>query len=131
MRNPDPADEQLICSTDVVIAAPAPGFPGADWVQAVQDLAARRGLLYPHDDSDVLDARHVPNYQTIEPNGPSLEQTLTALDTVFATGEVAVLAVASIWTDEEGGGIAVQSGPRLLRGRLQAWRRHGVTARSR
>ena len=55
VRNLDAPEEQLIRATDVVIAAPAPGFPGEDLQQAVQDLAARCDLLYLHIDSDILD----------------------------------------------------------------------------
>src|SRR5688500_10337000 len=60
VRNLDPAEEQLVRATDVVIAAPAPGFPGEDLSLAVQDLAGRCDLLYLHVDSDILDERYVP-----------------------------------------------------------------------
>jgi arginase len=125
VRNLDPPEEQLIRATDVVIAAPATGFPGADLAASVADLAARCDLLYLHVDADVLDARYVPNHRTPEPGGPSMEQVLAALDTVFATGKVALFAVVAIWADGEGGATAVQSGLALLRGGLQSWRRHG------
>jgi arginase len=125
VRNLDPAEEQLIRATDVVIAAPAPGFPGADLAAAVADLAARCDLLYLHVDADILDERYVPNHPTREPNGPSTAQVLAAIDAVMTTGKVAAFAVVSVWADGDGGDVAVDSGVRLLRGGLESWRRHG------
>src|SRR5919106_266086 len=118
VRNLDPPEEQLIRATDVVIAAPAPGFPGEDLQEAVRDLAARCDYLYLHIDSDILDERYVPNHRTPEPNGPSMEEVLAAIDTVMATGKVAAYAVVSIWTDGEGGKTALDSGLQLLHGGL-------------
>ena len=91
VRNLDPPEEQLIRATDVVIAAPATGFPGVDLAEAVARLAERCDLLYLHIDSDILDERYVPNHRTREPNGPSMEQVQAAIDTVMATGKVAAL----------------------------------------
>jgi arginase len=128
VRNLDPAEEQLIRATDVVIAAPAPGFPGEDLTQAVADLAARCDLLYLHVDADILDERYVPNHPTREPDGPSMEQVLAAIDTVMATGKVVAYAVVSVWADGDGGDVAVASGVGLLRGGLASWRRYGTPA---
>lgn len=125
VRNLDPAEEQLIRATDVVIAA-APGFPGADLATAVADLAARCDLLYLHIDADILDERYVPNHRTPEPDGPSMEQVLAAVDTVMATGKVAVYAVVSVWKDGDGGDTALDSGIKLVRGGIEAWQQHGT-----
>lgn len=125
VRNLDPPEEQLIRATDAVIAAPAPGFPGADLEHAVADLAARCDLLYLHIDADILDERYVPNHPTKEPHGPSMEQVQTAIDTVMATRKVALFALVSIWADGDGGDVAVDTGVELLRGGLESWRRHG------
>ena len=125
VRNLDPAEAQLIHATDIVIAAPAEGFPGVDLQAAVQELAARCDLLYLHIDADILDARYVPNHHTKEPDGPSMDQVLAAIDTVMATGKVGIAALVSIWTDGEGGDVALASGVELLRGSMAAWRRHG------
>ncbi len=128
VRNLDPAEEQLIRATDIVIAAPAEGFPGEDLRQAVRALAEECDLLYLHIDSDILDERYVPNHHTVEPNGPSMEQVLAAVDTVMATGKVATFAIVSVWADGEGGDIALASGVELLREGLASWQRHGVSA---
>jgi arginase len=124
VRNLDAPEEQLIRATDVEVAAPAPGFPGEDLQQAVVDLANRCEILYLHIDSDILDERYVPNHGTKEPNGPSMQQVLQAIDTVMATGKVGVYAVVSVWADGEGGDVALESGIQLVRGGLEAWRRH-------
>jgi arginase len=128
VRNLDPAEEQLVRATDVVIAAPAPGFPGEDLAQAVRDLAERCDLLYLHVDSDILDQRYVPNHHTREPDGPSMEQVLAAIDTVMSTGKVATYAVVSVWADGDGGEVAVDSGVKLITGGLESWQRHGSRA---
>ena len=128
VRNLDPPEEQLIRATDVAIAAPAPGFAGADLRLAAADLAERCDLLYLHVDADILDERYVPNHPTREPDGPSMEQTLAAIGTVMATGKVALFALVSVWADGDGGDVAVDSGVTLLRGALESWRRHGAGA---
>ena len=126
VRNLDQPEAQLINATDVVVAAPAPGFPGVDLPQAVADLAARCDLLYLHIDSDILDATLVPNHGTKEPNGPSMAQVLAAIDTVMATGKVIALAVVSVYGAGEGREISVASGIELIRGSLQSWRQYGM-----
>jgi arginase len=128
VRNLDPPEEQLIRATDVVIASPGEGFPGENLEQAVAELASRCDLLYLHIDSDILDERYVPNHRTKEPNGPSMEQVLAAIETVMATGKVAVFAVVSVWADGEGGATAVSSGIELLRAGLESWRQYGGPA---
>lgn len=127
VRNLDEAEARLIHATDVVIAAPAPGFPGVDLATAVADLAGRCDLIYLHIDSDILDEGYVPNHRTKEPNGPTMEQVVAATETVMATGKVAVFAIVSVWADGEGGDVAVSSGVELLKTGLASWRRHGTT----
>src|SRR5215210_8357777 len=89
VRNLDPAEEQLIRATDIVVAAPAPGYPGADLAGSVASLAERCDLLYLHIDSDILDESLVPNHRTKEPNGPSMQQVYAAIETVMSSGKVA------------------------------------------
>jgi arginase len=126
VRNLDAPEEQLVRATDVVIAAPAAGFPGEDLETAIQQLAERCDMLYLHIDSDILDERYVPNHGTREPNGPNMEQVLAAVDTVMATGKVVTFAIVSVWQDGEGGDVSLASGLELLRGGLESWRRHGT-----
>ncbi len=128
VRNLDEPEEQLIRATDVVVAAPAAGFPGEDLGPAIDALAEKCDLLYLHIDSDILDESLVPNHGTKEPGGPDMAQVLAAVDTVMATGKVAVFAVVSVWAGGEGGDVTLRSGAELVRGGLAAWRRHGSTA---
>lgn len=126
VRNLDAPEEALIKATDVVIAAAAKGFAGVDLQTAVSALADRCDMLYLHIDSDILDERYVPNHGTKEPNGPDMAQVLAAVDTVMATGKVAVTAVVSVYGEGEGSETTVASGVELIRGCLDAWRQYGM-----
>ena len=126
VRNLDAPEAQLIRATDIVLAAPAAGFPGEDLATAAADLAGRCDLLYLHLDSDILDAAYVPNHRTREPNGPTMEQVQAAVETVMRTGKVAVLAVVSVYGEGERSEVSVASGIELIRGGLESWRRHGM-----
>ncbi len=125
VRNLDPAEETLVRATDVVIAAPAAGFPGEDLHQAIADLAERCDMIDLHSDSDILDERYVPNHGTKEPNGPDMEQVLAAIETVMATGKVVTYALVSVWPNGEGGDVAVASGIEMLKRGLESWKKHG------
>ncbi|UCC61734.1 MAG: arginase family protein [Anaerolineae bacterium] len=126
VRNLDVAEEQLIRATDIVIAAPAPGFPGRDLGQSIADLANRCDMLYLHIDSDILDQAFVPSHGTREPNGPDTEQVRAAIDTVMATGQVVAFAVVSVYGQGQGSEVSVASGIELIRSGLESWRRHGM-----
>jgi arginase len=126
VRNLDEAEEQLVRATDVVIAAPAPGYPGEDLQQSVANLADRCDMLYLHIDSDILDESFVPNHGTREPNGPNMRQVCAAIDTVMATGKVVAFAVVSVYGKGEGSDMSVASGIELVRSGLESWCRHGA-----
>lgn len=126
VRNLDPLEAQLIHSTDIVIAAPAPGFPGEDLQQCVTSLADRCDMLYLHIDADILDESFVPSHGTKEPNGPNIKQVHAAIDTVMATGKVVAFAVVSVYGEGQGSEVSVASGIELIRGGLESWRRQGM-----
>ena len=126
VRNLDLEEEQLIQATDIIIAAPAPGFPGEDLGTAVADLAARCDMLYLHIDADILDESYVPNHGTREPNGADMGQVLAAIDTVMSTGKVAALAIVSIYGEGQGSETSIASGVELIHGGLQSWRKYGL-----
>lgn len=126
VRNLDAPEAQLIKATDAVIAAPAPGFPGAELGPAVSELAERCDLLYLHIDSDILDAQFVPNHGTREPNGPNMAQVVAAIETVMATGKVGAFAVVSVYNVEPGAAQSVASGLELIRAGLASWKQHGM-----
>jgi arginase len=125
LRNLDPAEGQLIRATEVVIASPAPGFPGPDLQQAVNDLASRVDMIYLHIDADILDASLVPNHRTKERNGPNMAQVLAAINTVMSTGKVVALAVVSVYF-KGAKQVDVASGIELVGGGLSSWHKHGT-----
>ena len=120
------AYEYIIRATDMVIAAPAPGFPGEDLGTAVDDLAGCCDMLYLHVDADILDESYVPNHGTREPDGADMEQVLAAIDTVMSTGKVVAFAVVSIYGEGEGSETSIASGIELIRGGLQSWCKYGL-----
>lgn len=64
-------------------------------------------ILYLHIDQDILDARYVPNHGTVEPNGPDMEQVLSAIDVVMATQKVVAFALVSIYEKGDGAEISI------------------------
>jgi arginase len=124
VRNLDAPEEQLIRATDVTIVPVA----GDAFEQAIGDLAGRCDMIYFHIDSDILDESLVPNHATKEPNGPGMAQVTAAIETVMATGKVAVFAVVSVFGKGAGREIAITSGVELIRHGLEAWAQHGTTS---
>ena len=126
VRNLDEAEAALIQATDAVIASPAPGFPGERLETAIEQLSEQCDAICLHIDADILDESLVPSHGTKEPNGPDIEQTMAAIDTVMATGKVVALALVSIYNQGDDGATSVKSGIELLRGGLQSWRDYGT-----
>ncbi|MBU0595627.1 arginase family protein [Candidatus Bipolaricaulota bacterium] len=128
VRNLDPPEEDLIWATDASVAAVAPGFPGEDLAGAVARLDATCDAIALHIDADILDASLVPSHGTKEPNGPDLEETAAAIETVMATGKVVTLALVSIYNRGDEGRLSMASGIELLRRGLASWRTHGTAS---
>ena len=126
VRNLDKAEEQLVRATGVKTCRPAAGFPGEPLEPAIQELAENCDVIYLHIDSDILDERYVPNHGTVEPNGPSMDEVMAALDVVMGTGKVAVLALVSIYGEGEGADTSIQSGIEVLERGLESWSKHGM-----
>jgi len=125
-RNLDEAEAALIAATDTAISAIAPEFPGECLKTEAERLSSACDIIYLHIDADILDESFVPSHGTKEPNGPSIEQTLAAIDTVMATGKVVALALVSIYNQGVAGATNMKSGIELLKGSLQSWRDHGT-----
>ncbi len=126
VRNLDPAEEQLVRATSIKIAAPGSGFPGEDLADAIADLSSRCDYLYLHIDSDILDARYVPNHGTREPDGPDIEEVVAAIETVMSTGKVVAFALVSVSGAGEGADVSQASAAALLEAGLDSWKRHGM-----
>lgn len=128
VRNLDPAEEQLIRATDIVVVTPFSAEKNAGLKTAVTDLAKRVDMIYLHIDADILDEVYVPNHATREPNGPDMPQVLDAIDIVMATGQVVALAVVSVYFQGHRNEVDLSSGAELIRGGLSSWRRYGMPA---
>ncbi|MBU1050556.1 arginase family protein [Candidatus Bipolaricaulota bacterium] len=125
-RNLDEAEGELVRATDITHAAIGPGFPGEKLESAIERLSEQCEAIYLHMDADILDAVFVPSHGTKEPDGPDIAQTLAAVDVVMATGKVVALSLVSIYNQGSAGRVSVQSGIKLLRGGLNAWKHHGT-----
>lgn len=126
VRNLDEAEEQLIRATGIKTCQPAVGYPGEPLEPAIQELADNCDIIYLHIDSDILDERYVPNHGTVEPNGPSMDEVMGALDVVMATGKVAVLALVSVYGAGEGAETSIASGVEVLERGLASWAVRGM-----
>ncbi len=126
VRNLDEAEEALVRATGVKTCQPAAGYPGEPLEPAIQQLAENCDIIYLHIDSDILDERYVPNHGTVEPNGPSMDEVMGALDVVMATGKVAVLALVSVYGEGEGADISIKSGIEVLERGLGSWAKAGL-----
>lgn len=121
VRNLDEAEEQLIRATGVKTCQPAAGYPGEPLEPAIRQLADQCDIIYLHIDSDILDERYVPNHGTVEPNGPSMDEVVNALNVVMETGKVGVLALVSVYGAGEGADTSIASGIELLQKGLAVW----------
>jgi arginase len=121
VRNLDPDEERLIRATETsIVPIDGPAFDAG-----LAALCTRCDLLYLHIDSDILDARFVPNHGTVEPDGPDLERVCLSIGQVMATGRVAAFAVVSVYGSGPGSAISVASGMALIRAGLAAWHAGG------
>lgn len=128
VRNLDPKERTLIEATDVTVAAIEPGRPGAGLQQSIDRLAATCDVLYLHIDEDVLDARYVPNHNTVEPNGPDMEATLNAIRVVLRTGKVRGYGLVSVNVRGAGGKESLDAGMELLITGVTEWSRGSESA---
>ena len=55
-----------------------------------------------------------------------MEQVISVVDTVMATGKVVAFALVSIYGSGEGAETSIESGITLLRGSLASWKKHGM-----
>ena len=91
--------------------------------KAIDQLASECEVIYLHIDEDVLDARYVPNHGTVEPNGPDLDTTLSAIRAVLDTGKVRGYGLVSVNVRGEGGDESLASAMKLLTSGVREWRR--------
>jgi len=109
VRNLDPAEEDLINTTDIIIASVPQGFPEIDLQTAIRQLSNKCDYIYLHIDSDILDEFYTPNHRTKESNGPVLDQVKNVIDIVMASKKVAAFAVVSVYGEGEGSDMMIAS----------------------
>lgn len=121
VRELDGPEEQLLRSTDVTVLRQEALDP-TTFGDAIARLADKVDELYLHIDLDVLDPSLVPSASTPAPDGMSLRQVGSLIETVVSTGKVGVLGVAGL---NPGGGKrgqrSVESTQQLLLGSVPGW----------
>jgi arginase len=97
------------------------GIDSPELGPAVDRLAAETDLLYVHIDLDILDRELIPAHMAQEPGGPNVEQTVAALDRIFATGRVDAFALVSLYAFLPQGDKSVAAALGILKPALERW----------
>ncbi|CAN5739901.1 hypothetical protein BH23CHL5_BH23CHL5_12840 [soil metagenome] len=121
VRSLDEAEEALIRATDISIVRHTDPGGEAGMLDAVSRFAQSVELLYVHIDADILDASLQPNHPTVEPNGLSVDQTMTVVANAMQSGKVVAFGVVSIPT-EPGGETSLSTGLELLTRGVDQWK---------
>jgi arginase len=97
------------------------GIDSPELGPAVDRLAAETDLLYVHIDLDILDKDLIPAHMAQEPNGPGIEETVAALDRIFATGRVEAFALVSLYAFLPQGDRSVVAAEAILKPAVERW----------
>jgi arginase len=97
------------------------GIDSPDLGPAVDRLADETDLLYVHIDLDILDRELIPAHMAQEPGGPNVEQTVAALDRIFATGRVDAFALVSLYAFLPEGDKSVDAALGILKPAVERW----------
>jgi arginase len=97
------------------------GIDSPELGPAVDRLAAETDLLYVHIDLDILDRDLIPAHMAQEPGGPNVEQTVAALDRIFATGKVDAFALVSLYAFLPQGDKSVEAATAILKPAVERW----------
>jgi arginase len=97
------------------------GIDSPELGPAVDRLAAETDLLYVHIDLDILDRDLIPAHMAQEPGGPNVEQTVAALDRIFATGKVDAFALVSLYAFLPQGDKSVDAALGILKPAVERW----------
>lgn len=117
VRSLGPEEATVVAASDITVV----GIDSPELGPAVDRLAAETDLLYVHIDLDILDKDLIPAHMAQEPNGPSIEQTVAALDRIFATGRVGAFALVSLYAFLPDGEKSVQAAEAILRPAIERW----------
>jgi arginase len=117
VRHLGPEETIVVEASDITVV----GIDSPELGPAVDRLAAETDLLYVHIDLDILDKDIIPAHMAQEPNGPSIDQTVAALDRIFATGRVEAFALVSLYAFLPDGDKSVAAAEAILRPALERW----------
>jgi arginase len=117
VRHLGPEETTVVEASDITVVA----IDSPELGPAVDRLAAETDLLYVHIDLDILDRDLIPAHMAQEPNGPSVEQTVAALDRIFATGRVDAFALVSLYAFLPDGEKSVAAAEAILKPAVERW----------
>ncbi|MCL2498683.1 MAG: arginase family protein [Symbiobacteriaceae bacterium] len=128
-RSFDPPEAENLAKIDLQVIKTKEFANTTFWQQQVQQLADRVDALYLHIDADIVDAQYLPSVNTPEPDGPDIWLLMENIQSVMATGKVALVNVASVFFDREsarkekhrGTETAILSGIRMIGTILENW----------
>jgi arginase len=107
----------IVDASDITVV----GIDSPDLGPAVDRLADETDLLYVHIDLDILDRDLIPAHMAQEPGGPNVEQTVAALDRIFATGRVDAFALVSLYAFLPEGDKSVDAALGILKPAVERW----------
>jgi arginase len=117
VRHLGPEEATVVEASDITVV----GIDSPELGPAVDRLAAETDLLYVHIDLDILDQSVIPAHMAQEPNGPDVEQTVAALERIFATGRVEAFALVSLYAFLPEGEKSVEAAEAILRPAVERW----------
>jgi arginase len=117
VRRMSEAERTIVEASDITVV----GIDSPELGPAVDRLAAETDLLYVHIDLDILDRELIPAHMAQEPGGPSVEDTVAALDRIFATGHVDAFALVSLYAFLPEGDKSVEAALGILKPALERW----------
>jgi arginase len=107
----------IVEASDITVV----GIDSPELGPAVDRLADETDLLYVHIDLDILDRELIPAHMAQEPGGPNVEQTVAALDRIFATGRVDAFALVSLYAFLPDGDKSVDAAVGILKPAVERW----------
>jgi arginase len=121
-RDLDDKERDLIGSTDARIVPTGEVRADGRLSGVITWLSNRCHQLYLHVDLDVLDPRFVPSASTPAANGLTVDELVSAMSAVLATGKVTAVTISSLNPGAASRGQrSVASAMRTLSGALPAW----------
>jgi arginase len=112
-----PEEATVVAASDITVVP----LDSPELGVAVDRLAAETDLLYLHIDLDILDEELIPAHMAKEPDGPSVAQTVAAVERVLDTGRVEAFALVSLYAMFPEGEKSVAAATAILRPVIEHW----------